>query len=67
MLFIKLSIEMRDVSKSQQPERSAENSRRPQTGLHYSEKISHLEDCFSWPILQNYKQVQLKWTSYQTP
>ena len=37
--FIKLRMEMGNVSKRQQPDQRAENSRRPPMGLQYSEKI----------------------------
>ena len=50
---IKLRMEMWNVSKRQQPDRRAENSRRPPMGLQYSEKILNPEVCFSWPLNNN--------------
>ena len=43
-------MEMGNVSKSQQPDHRANNSRRAPMGLQYSEKLPHSEESFSWPL-----------------
>ena len=45
---------MGNVSKGQQPDYRADNSRRPPMGLQCSEKLPHLEASFSWPLKKMY-------------
>ena len=46
----KLRKEIGNVSKRQQPDHRADNSRRPPMGLLCSEKIPHPEASFNWPL-----------------
>ena len=50
IIKLKLRMEMGNVSKRQQPDHRADNSRRPPIGLQCSEKLSNLEAFFSWPL-----------------
>ena len=43
-------MEMGNVSKRQQLDHRADNSRRPPMGLQCSEKLPHQEASFSWPL-----------------
>ena len=49
-IIIKLRIEMGNMSKRQQLDKRAENSRRPPMSLQYSEKILHPEEGFNWHL-----------------
>ena len=49
-LILKLRKEMGNVSKRQQSDHRADNSRRPPMGLQCSEKLPHPEASFSWPL-----------------
>ena len=52
--MIKFKIEMRNVSKREQPDYRAENGPRPPMGLQHSgEKILHPEAGFSWLLYKN--------------
>ena len=43
-------MEMGNVSKRQQPDHIADNSRGPPMSLQCSEKLTHPEASFSWPL-----------------
>ena len=47
---IELRKETGNVTKRQQPDHRAVNSRRPPMGLQCSEKLPHPEASFSWPL-----------------
>ena len=51
---IKLRMVMGNMSKKQQLDQSADNSRKPPMGLQCSEKLPHPETCFSWPLKKMY-------------
>ena len=48
--IIKLKMEMRNVSKRQQPDHRADKSRMPPMVLQCSEKPPHPVEPFSWPL-----------------
>ena len=45
---------MGNVSKRQQPDHRADNSRRPPMSFQCSEKLPHPEAFFSWPLKNMY-------------
>ena len=52
--LIKLRMEMGNVPKRQQPDHRKNNSRKSPTGLQCSEKFTHPEASFGWPLTNIY-------------
>ena len=50
-------MELGTMSKRQQPDQRAENSRSSPMGLQHSEKIPHRKLFFSWPLNKNVNQL----------
>ena len=53
---IKLGMEMRNMSKRQQPDQIAADIRRPRMDLQCSEKVPHPDVCLSWSLNNNMYQ-----------